>query len=251
VAPVGPLDAELRGRSGRVLSLGSGLCMLERYLAVTNPNLEFVGIDLDEAKVALIASTQERSPRVTLRRGDATAIDEPAVYDTVLICDALHHFPAESHARVAQAVAAALVPDGRVIVKDLDVAPRWKYHWNRVHDRLVAGPEPIYCRPIDEMAEVFESAGLVVEAKRRLDHAAANAIHLQTSTRFWKSPTSSPSSESHSSGSLTTVWPTPSATSRRSRTSARRCSSSWSSTPTTRTCARRPSSRWRSAKRRT
>ena len=57
VAPVGPLDAELRGRSGRVLSLGSGLCMLERYLAETNPNLEFVGIDLDEAKVELIAST--------------------------------------------------------------------------------------------------------------------------------------------------------------------------------------------------
>ncbi|MBK6970839.1 MAG: class I SAM-dependent methyltransferase [Candidatus Microthrix sp.] len=62
VAPVGPLDAELRGRSGRVLSLGSGLCMLERYLAETNPNLEFVGIDLDEAKVELIAETRHRSP---------------------------------------------------------------------------------------------------------------------------------------------------------------------------------------------
>ncbi|WP_157789742.1 class I SAM-dependent methyltransferase [Candidatus Microthrix parvicella] len=183
VAPVGPLEAELAGRSGRVLSLGSGLCMLERYLAVQNPNLEFVGIDLDEDKVALIAETRHRSPRVTLRLGDATAIDEPAMYDTVLICDALHHFPAEMHARVAQSVAAALVPDGRVIVKDLDVAPRWKYHWNRVHDRLVAGPEPIYCRPIDEMAEVFESAGLVVEAKRRLDHAAAPYAHYLITLR--------------------------------------------------------------------
>ncbi|MBK6438271.1 MAG: class I SAM-dependent methyltransferase [Candidatus Microthrix sp.] len=177
VAPVGPLDAELRGRSGRVLSLGSGLCMLERYLAETNPNLEFVGIDLDEAKVELIASTQERSPRVTLRRGDATAIDEPAVYDTVLICDALHHFPAESHARVAQAVAAALVPGGQALVKDLDVAPRWKYHWNRLHDRLVAGPEPIHCRPVGEMAQIFEAAGLVVEEQRRLDHALAPYAH--------------------------------------------------------------------------
>ncbi len=183
VAPVGPLEDELAGRSGRVLSLGSGLCMLERYLAVQNPNLEFVGIDLDEDKVALIAETRHRSPRVTLRLGDATAIDEPAVYDTVLICDALHHFPAEMHARVAQSVAAALVPGGRVIVKDLDVAPRWKYHWNRVHDRLVAGPEPIYCRPIDEMAEVFESAGLVVEAKRRLDHAVAPYAHYLITLR--------------------------------------------------------------------
>ncbi|MBK6970838.1 MAG: hypothetical protein IPH29_17435 [Candidatus Microthrix sp.] len=90
---------------------------------------------------------------------------------------------AERHARVAQSVAAALVPGGRVIVKDLDVAPRWKYHWNRVHDRLVAGPEPIYCRPIDEMAEVFESAGLVVEAKRRLDHAAAPYAHYLITLR--------------------------------------------------------------------
>ncbi len=178
VAPVGPLDAELRGRSGRVLSLGSGLCMLERYLAEQNPNLEFVGIDLDEDKVDLIArNPAPQPPGHPSTLGDATAIDEPAVYDTVLICDALHHFPAEMHARVAQSVAAALVPGGRVIVKDLDVAPRWKYHWNRLHDRLVAGPEPIYCRPIDEMAQMFESAGLVVEEQRRLDHAAAPYAH--------------------------------------------------------------------------
>ncbi|MGB3033990.1 MAG: class I SAM-dependent methyltransferase, partial [Candidatus Microthrix parvicella] len=167
VAPVGPLEAELRGRSGRVLSLGSGLCMLERYLAETNPDLSFVGVDLDETKVELIERTRERSPRVTLRLGDATTIDEPAVYDTVLICDALHHFPAETHAGVARAVAAALVPGGQVLVKDLDVAPRWKYHWNRLHDRLVAGPEPIHCRPIGEMARIFEAAGLVVDEQRR------------------------------------------------------------------------------------
>lgn len=177
VAPVGPLEAELEGRSGRVLSLGSGLCMLERYLAERNPNLEFVGIDLDEAKVKLIAETRERSPRVTLKLGDATAIDEPAVYDTVLICDALHHFPAELHAKVAQSVAASLEPGGQVLVKDLDVAPRWKYHWNRLHDRLVAGPEPIHCRPIGEMAAIFEAAGLVVETRRRLDHALAPYAH--------------------------------------------------------------------------
>ena len=177
VAPVGPLEAELRGRSGRVLSLGSGLCMLERYLAETNPNLSFVGVDLDETKVELIERTRERSPRVTLRLGDATIIDEPAVYDTVLICDALHHFPAETHARVARAVAAALVPGGQVLVKDLDVAPRWKYHWNRLHDRLVAGPEPIHCRPIGEMAQIFEAAGLVVEEQRRLDRALAPYAH--------------------------------------------------------------------------
>ena len=50
---------------------------------------------------------------------------------------------------------------------------------------------------------------------------------------------------------LIRAWLTRSATSARSRTSPRRSSSSWSSTPTTKTCARRRSSRWRSARRRT
>ncbi len=177
VAPMGPLADELRGQSGLVLSLGSGLAMLERYLAELEPGLSFEGIDLDQVKVDLIAATKDRSPRVHLDHGDATALHRPGRYDVVLVCDAFHHFPAELHAVVARSVADALKPGGVAIVKDLDSTPRWKYHWNRIHDRVVAGPDPIHCRPPAEMAALLADAGLVVDKAVRTDHLLTPYAH--------------------------------------------------------------------------
>ena len=177
VAPMGPLADEFSGIDGVVLSLGSGLSMLERYLAEVRPGLCFEGIDLDPEKVALIAETRHRIPRVGLIEGDATALDRLATYDAVLVCDAMHHFPAEQHAAVARSVAAALRPGGVVIVKDLDAAPAWKFHWNRIHDRMVAGPGPITCRTPTEMADLFADAGLAIERAERIDHRLTPYAH--------------------------------------------------------------------------
>ena len=179
VAPMAPLARELSRMSGPVLSLGSGLSMLERYLAEVAPGLSFEGVDLDPVKVALIEQTRHLSPRVSLRLGDATKLDfsDEEPYDGVLVCDALHHFPADRHADVAQAVANALRPGGVLVVKDLDSAPAWKYHWNRIHDRIVAGPEPIWCRPPAAMAAMIESAGMVVDRADRIDHKFTPYAH--------------------------------------------------------------------------
>ncbi len=180
VAPMGPIAGEFAGMAGTVLSLGSGLSMLERYIAELEPELSFDGIDLDPAKVELIARTRHLSPRVSLRQGDATRPTDIAggrLYDAVLVCDAVHHFPAERHRDVAQAVADAVRPGGAVIVKDLDRGPAWKYHWNRIHDRIVAGPEPIHCRPPAEVAALLEQAGLEVERAERIDHTLTPYAH--------------------------------------------------------------------------
>lgn len=169
IAPLRAIDGEFADVSGRVVSLGSGISVIERLLAEARPDLEFVGIDLDPRRVAMIEATSARSPRVSLRVGDATALDEVEAFDGVLVCDALHHFPSDTHKRVAVSIARALRPGGVCIVKDLDVAPRWKHEWNRLHDRIVAGPDPIHCRPPGETAELLASAGLVVEHVRRID----------------------------------------------------------------------------------
>lgn len=180
VAPMGPIAAEFSGMSGTVLSLGSGLSMLERYLAELEPGLSFEGIDLDPLKVELIGRTHHLSPRVGLREGDATMVDviaDGTLYDAVLICDAMHHFPADMHADVLASAAEVVRPGGVVVVKDLDARPAWKFHWNRIHDRIVAGPEPIHCRPPSEMAGLLDKAGLVVDHARRIDHTFTPYAH--------------------------------------------------------------------------
>lgn len=181
VAPMGPLADELVNLRGRVLSLGSGLSMIERYLAEVNPHLSFEGVDLDPAKVEVIDRTRPLSPRVSLHLGDATdlthLVDAGESYDVVLICDAMHHFPTDRHRSVLRTAADLLTPGGSVIIKDLDTGPAWKFHWNRIHDRLVAGPEPIHCRAPAEMADLLQQEGLVVERAERIDHRLTPYAH--------------------------------------------------------------------------
>jgi SAM-dependent methyltransferase len=177
VAPLGVLDDEVRPLRGRMLSLGCGVAIVERYLAETNPQLEIEGLDIDPRKVELIRSTASRSPRVKLRLADVEQLDEPPVYDAVLVCDVLHHLPAAEHARLAVAVERCLRPGGVCLIKDLDRLPRWKYQWNRVHDWVVAGPEPITCRSPEETARLFAETGLDPERVERTDHALTPYAH--------------------------------------------------------------------------
>jgi SAM-dependent methyltransferase len=183
IAPLAPLGEEARSLAGRMLSLGSGISLVERYLAELNQRLVIEGIDLDDRRVELIRSTAHQAPRVTLRQGDALCLDEPNTYDAVLICDALHHFDPDAHKRVARAVADALKPGGVCIVKELDVAPRWKHEWNRIHDRIVAGPEPIFCRTPDDVANILTGAGLVPEVVRRIDRRWEPYAHFVVRAR--------------------------------------------------------------------
>jgi len=177
VAPLGVLDEEVQPLRGRMLSLGCGVAIVERYLVETNPQLEIEGLDIDPRKVELIRRTASRSPRVTLRVADVGKLDEPPVYDSVLVCDVLHHLPADEHRVLAAAVERCLRPGGICLIKDLDRVPRWKYWWNLFHDRVVAGPEPITCRSPAETARLFAEPGLEPERVERTDHPLTPYAH--------------------------------------------------------------------------
>jgi SAM-dependent methyltransferase len=170
ILPLGRLDAPLRGLSGVVLSLGSGHGILERYLTEINPSVSVEGFELAGDRVEAAAATGDRAPRVTIHHADVTQLDDARTYDAAIAVDVLHHVPADDHPRVAKAVAERLRPGGTLLVKDMDVEPRWKWAWNRMHDRLVSGSEPTYCRPPEQIAAVFEAAGLRTVDIQRFHH---------------------------------------------------------------------------------
>jgi SAM-dependent methyltransferase len=182
VAPLAALGEAFQPLTGSVLSLGSGLGVVERYLAEVQPDLTLVGVDLDADKVDVVARTRERAPRVELRHGDAVDVTD-GTYDAVLVCDLLHHLDLDRQGRVAEVAAARLRPGGVCVVKDLDVLPRWKHEWNRIHDRLVAGPEPIHCRPPADVRATFEAAGLEGETSGRIDRPWTPYAHYLVTLR--------------------------------------------------------------------
>ena len=168
VAPLADLEQELRGERGRVLSAGCGFGIVDRYLAEAIPAIEIEGIERDPRRVEVAAATAARAPRVRVRHGDVLELDEPREFDAALAVDMLHHVLPDEQEGVLRALVRSLRPGSLCLINDIATAPRWQYTWNLVHDRLVAGPEPIHCRSPEGMAELMEAAGLVVEASRRV-----------------------------------------------------------------------------------
>lgn len=182
IVPLGRMDADLRLLSGRVLSLGPGHGLLERYLAEINPGVTIDGFELDAARVASAAETQHRAPRVRILHADVTGLHDEGVYDAALAVDVMHHVAGDQHSRVAQALWDRLRPGATVLVKDMDVRPRWKWAWNRTHDRIVAGPEPTHCRSAEDIAQLFEAIGFrTVEIRHfdRRDPYPQYLVHLE------------------------------------------------------------------------
>jgi cyclopropane fatty-acyl-phospholipid synthase-like methyltransferase len=168
VAPLGPLEQEWRGLHGRVLSLGCGHGAVDRYVAELNPSVHIEGVDLDEGRVKQACETQDRAPRVVVSVADVTTLDPGEGYDAALAIDVLHHVPADAHGRIAAALHRALKPGGVCLVKEMAPEPRRQYLWNRTHDRIVAGPDPIHCRMPEDMAGVLRGAGFEIEDVRRV-----------------------------------------------------------------------------------
>ena len=164
--PLSQMEPELRSLHGRVLSLGAGYGAVERYLAALNPDVEVEGVELDADRVAVAAESP--APRVSLRAQDVRELAGSHRYDSALAIDLFHHVPADRHGDVLAAVATALRPGGLFVVKDIARTPRWQHDWNRLHDRLVAGPDPIHCREPRDMAELGLASGFASARWRRV-----------------------------------------------------------------------------------
>lgn len=184
VAPLGPLERDFKDLSGRVLSLGCGYGVVDRYVAEINPAVRIEGIELDETRVDLAAKSARKAPRVDVRHGDVTLLEEPQAYDSALAIDVFHHIPYEDHERIAEALHRCLRPGGVCLVKEMARTPRRQYLWNRLHDRLSAGAEAIYCREPDELAAIFSGVGFRVDSSRRVPRLRLYPQYLVRFTRM-------------------------------------------------------------------
>ena len=183
VAPLGPLEPDFKHLSGRVLSLGCGYGVVDRYVAEINPAVQIEGIELDRTRVDLAAKTEDRAPRVRVRYGDVTLLEEPSGYDAALAIDVFHHIPFDQHERIAAALHRCLRPGAVCLVKEMGRTPRRQYLWNRLHDRLSTGERVIYCRDPEEIAEIFIGAGFRVDDSRRVPRLRLYPQYLVRLTR--------------------------------------------------------------------
>lgn len=176
-APLGGLEVDLAELRGRVLSVGCGFGVVERYMAIRNPAIEVVGYELDGARVSAAEATGAAAPRVTVHEADVTELGDLGAFDAALAMDVFHHLEPAGQARLIGALARLVRPGGTVLVKDIATTPRWKHAFNALHDRLAVG-ERTHCRSPASMAEMLADGGLEIDGWSRIARASPYPHYL-------------------------------------------------------------------------
>ncbi len=124
---------QLVPRKGRILELGCGHGLFSAYLAMCSRERSVVGVDIDEAKIAIAARAAERvGSRLTFKTDVAAAFAEP--FTAIVVVDVLYLMSAHVQRDLVQRAATAVAPGGSLLIKEMAAFPAWKFKWNRLQE---------------------------------------------------------------------------------------------------------------------
>jgi uncharacterized protein (DUF2062 family)/2-polyprenyl-3-methyl-5-hydroxy-6-metoxy-1,4-benzoquinol methylase len=182
--PVFELVAAHDGSFGRVLDVGCGRGQLGAFLHELGRSTDTLGIDSDARKIAV---ARQAFPEATFQVGDA-AQAELAPADTILLIDVLHYLPVAEQDALLAAAARALLPSGRLFVRELDADPSARsaltraFEWCGRKLGLNRGRATHY-RPAAELTQLLEGAGLTCQLHGASRHTPfANVLVVAAGT---------------------------------------------------------------------
>lgn len=136
--PFRAVDAQLP-MEGRVLEVGCGHGVFSLLAATSSPARSVVGVDVDQRKVpharAAVARARERGADCEIAvvpPGELPA----GPWDAIVVVDVLYLLDAATQQDLVARCARLLAPGGVLAVKEMDLAPRWKFRWNVAQETL-------------------------------------------------------------------------------------------------------------------
>jgi 2-polyprenyl-3-methyl-5-hydroxy-6-metoxy-1,4-benzoquinol methylase len=168
-----PVDAVAAAtpRAGRVLDFGCGHGAVSLYLALDGPDRRITGVDVDDDKI-VHARAAAKAADVDVTFETVAPDYRPAgEWDAITIVDVLYLLGEDAAMDVIDAAAGALVPGGVLVVKEIDLRPKWKY-WPAVVQEVLAtrlfriteGSRITFIAP-DAIGERLLKAGFTVEQR--------------------------------------------------------------------------------------
>lgn len=155
----------LPGKFGRVLDAGAGRGQFSLLLRELGRAESITGFDTDTRKIGVFRATAGNDAQVEAR--DLAHFPELEV-DTVLLFDVLHYLPlAEQDAVLEQA--AARVPHGRILIRELDAAPGTRSAMTRFFEWIAKvsgynrGRAERHYRPAREIVAELAARGFTCE----------------------------------------------------------------------------------------
>jgi 2-polyprenyl-3-methyl-5-hydroxy-6-metoxy-1,4-benzoquinol methylase len=157
--------------TGRVLDFGCGHGVAARYLAITSSGREITGVDVDGDKLRDGRAAADRAGLPVRFEQVPEAYRPVGEWDAITIVDVLYLLGEDAALEVVDAAAAALVPGGVLVIKEIDVRPRWKYWFAVAQEqaatkllRITEGSRVHFLAP-KQITERLVKAGLHVEEK--------------------------------------------------------------------------------------
>ena len=169
--------------AGRVLEVGCGHGLLALHLALSSPQREVHGIDVDADRLhaAHVAAADAALPCRFGLSAEGHLPDGP--WDAIAIVDVLYLLGAADQLALLRSCAARLAPGGVLVVKEMAPVPRWKARWNLVQETaavrilgITEGSTLTFLEPA-ELATAMVCAGLTVR-ERSLHRGYPHPHHL-------------------------------------------------------------------------
>jgi 2-polyprenyl-3-methyl-5-hydroxy-6-metoxy-1,4-benzoquinol methylase len=124
--PLRPLLERLPA-GGRLLDVGCGHGLFANEAAARHRRLDVLGIDPSGEKIRWAEPTAEGRPNVRFRCERVEELGEDG-FDVLSVLDVLYLVPRAGWAAFLRSCHARLRPGGRLLLKEVDVQPRWKFY---------------------------------------------------------------------------------------------------------------------------
>lgn len=160
-------------KTGSVLDLGCGHGLLSLYISATGPERRVQGVDVDAAKVREATAAASAFHSVSfVEASDGGWRPQPdESWDAIVIVDMLYLLGSVAAFELLATAAAALCPGGRLVIKEIDFRPRWKYQLAVLQERMatrvarVTQGEMVDFLAPSGVARVLQDAGLTVKQR--------------------------------------------------------------------------------------
>ncbi len=162
ICPFDLIEKNVPGK-GTVVDIGCGYGIFAHYMSVRSKERNVIGIDLNEKRISQANQLYGNLSNLRFICNNITSSEIPNA-DIITAVDVFHHIPSlELQIKLLQSCFSVLQKNGKLIVKDLDIKPRWKYWWNKIHDYIMTKGEPVLYNDQNTMKELIKKTGFELE----------------------------------------------------------------------------------------
>ncbi len=151
-----------------VLDLGCGEGILTNTLAAHRPDCRFLGIDLDQSRLAI--AKRNAAPNATFQVGDIFDLELEDKADAAILNDVVHHHSYSSQGRLLVKAMNCLKPGGLLILKEVDIRDRMDHRMTEFFDRRLYPDDQLSFRTLADWQLLLRRLGAAETESLRVRH---------------------------------------------------------------------------------